>query len=103
MNENKHYLQIDLIKALAIVSVLIIHSIPNYYSRLPISIFTIEQAVPVFLLIMGLNGTMSFKRRSYINLKQMYGLEYFKHRLMRFLIPFLIIFYVFNTWFDNPL
>lgn len=63
MDENKHYLQIDLIKAVAIVSVIILHSVPSSITASTISFFTMEQAVPVFLLIMGLNGTMSFKRR----------------------------------------
>jgi peptidoglycan/LPS O-acetylase OafA/YrhL len=94
MDENKHYLEIDLIKAFAIVSVIILHSVPSSITASTISFFTMEQAVPVFLLIMGLNGTMSFKRRGFTSLNQMYSWNHFQRRLKRLLIPFLIIFFV---------
>ena len=94
MDENKHYLQIDIIKALAIVSVIIVHTVPTYISSSLLSTFTLEQAVPVFLLIMGLNAGMSFKRRGFTTLSQMYSWNYFQIRLTRFLIPFVIIFFI---------
>lgn len=78
---------------MAIIAVLINHS---FYKILPtgspILIFTIYQAVPIFLIILGINAGMSFKRRKYVHLTQMYSKEYFKNRFERLMPPFIVAF-----------
>ena len=92
LDESKHYIQIDIIKGLAIIAVITLHVLPGNLAKIPLSIFTIEQAVPIFLVIMGLNAAMSFKRRGYINLSQIYNTSYIKSRFKRLLYPFIFIF-----------
>lgn len=92
LDENKRYVQIDIIKGLAIIAVIILHTIPENLASNPLSIFTLEQAVPVFFVIMGLNAAMSFKRRGYITLGQMYNKKYIESRFERLFYPFIVIF-----------
>lgn len=95
MTTHKHYLQIDILKALAIIAVLINHSFYKIFpTGNPILIFTIYQAVPIFLIILGINAGMSFKRRNYTFLTQMYSKEYFKARLERLLPAFIVVFLI---------
>lgn len=91
MDETKHYFQIDILKGLAIISVILLHSISTSAVKSPLSIFTIYQAVPVFFCIMGINAAMSFKRRNYSTLQQLYSLNSFAHRAMRLLYPILLL------------
>jgi len=90
MDEFKHYLQIDILKGLAIMSVIILHTIPAAVVKLPISVFTVYQAVPVFLILMAVTAVMSFKRRGYNHILSIYP-EYLKNRLKRLLYPLVIV------------
>lgn len=92
MDENVYYLQIDLIKAIAIISVIILHTLPSAIIKYPILAFTIYQAIPVLFIIMGINTASSFKRRGYLTLSQILSLTYFKNRFKRLILPFIIIF-----------
>lgn len=90
MNEYKHYLQIDILKALAIISVIILHTIPTDMVRHPLSIFTVYQAVPIFFVLMATNALMSFKRHNYMNLSRIYP-NYLKGRFQRIIYPLIIV------------
>lgn len=92
LNEKKHYLQIDILKGLAILAVIVLHTIPGNLVRNPLSIFTVYQAVPIFFVIMGLNAAMSFKRHNYLTLDKMYNKNYIKSRFERLFYPFIVIF-----------
>ncbi|PKL66553.1 MAG: hypothetical protein CVV28_10440 [Methanobacteriales archaeon HGW-Methanobacteriales-1] len=94
MNENKYYYQLDILKGLAIISVIILHTIPIYLIKTPIIVFSILTAVPVFFFIMGLNSSMSFRRKNYFELDQLYSKSYFKGRFKRLIVPFIIIFFI---------
>ncbi|MGB9979489.1 acyltransferase family protein [Methanobacterium sp.] len=90
MNESKHYLQIDILKALAIISVIVIHSIPPNMVKHPLSIFVIYQAVPIFFVLMAVNAVMSFKRHNYNVLSRIYP-NYLKNRFERVVYPLIIV------------
>lgn len=93
-NKTNHLLQIDILKGLAMIFVIIIHSIVyTDHSKIfkVLAEFTIAQAVPIFLVIMGLNLGYSFKRKNYTNLKQIFSKNYFVSRFERLYFPFIII------------
>jgi len=86
-------LQIDMMKGLAIVSVIVIHSVLNNqvltYSLAGLYIW---QAVPVFIVILGLNASMSFRRKGYTSLRDLYSKSYVINRFERIVFPTLLIF-----------
>ncbi len=97
---NKHYLELDLIKGVMIVFVILLHSCLVFGSVLPkvypksldfIIPFSISIAVPVFFIVMGRNYGASFKRHHYTTLKSIYSLNYFKKQLKRTVYPLFII------------
>lgn len=97
---NHYYLQIDLLKCIAIISVIIVHSI-NFRdtSTVPIWInlivaFSLAQAIPIFFVLMGRNAGASFERKSLFKLSELYSKTYFKARFYRLIIPVLITFIV---------
>ncbi|MCZ3367496.1 MULTISPECIES: acyltransferase family protein [Methanobacterium] len=90
MNKSKYYAQIDFLKALAIISVIILHTIPSNTVTNPISVFSIYQAVPIFLVLMGTNTLMSFKRHNYQVLINIYP-PYLKNRFERVACPLIIL------------
>lgn len=96
MAEFKHYLEIDLLKALAIISVLVMHSesFAVGTERMVVFAFFLSQAVPVFILMMSINWGASFMRRNYLELKQLYSIDYFKSRFVRIVYPFILAYIV---------
>jgi peptidoglycan/LPS O-acetylase OafA/YrhL len=56
-------LQVDLLKAIAIVSVILIHTVSSAVLTNRWAAFHFWQAVPVFVVLMGLNATQSAQRR----------------------------------------
>lgn len=104
MSKTKHYLQIDLLKAYAIISVIILHAllltdlikILHLPQQITVSLYylTIGQAVPIFLLIMGRNTGDSFFRRNYKKLSEIFTYSYFKARFERIILPFLFIYFL---------
>lgn len=97
INISKHYLQIDILKAFAMISVIIIHTISlSIINKNLIFVFIhsffLIQAVPLFLLIMGRNSGASFKKHNFNNISDIYTVKYFKERFLRFVLPFVFIF-----------
>lgn len=90
MDESIYYLQIDILKALAILSVIILHTVPSNMVKHPLSIFTIYQAVPIFFVLMATNALMSFKRHNYTTLSNIYP-KYLKSRFKRVICPLIIL------------
>lgn len=84
--------QIDLLKGIAIVGVLLLHSLPVSWLRDGLSVYYIGQAVPVFVILSGLNGTASLWRLGQAGPAQVYSTRYLLSRLDRIYVPFLIIF-----------
>lgn len=87
----KTYQQIDVIKGFAIISVIILHSIDEKALLNTYSIFHIWQAVPLFMVVMGLNAGMSVatKRPQF---SELYTKSYFGKKFDRIIIPYLFIF-----------
>jgi peptidoglycan/LPS O-acetylase OafA/YrhL len=85
-----HIPQIDFLKALAIISVIIIHTFPLAALLVTGSPYYIWQAVPLFILIAGFNGAYGYKKRKAISLKECYDTKTLFRRYSRLLIPFII-------------
>jgi peptidoglycan/LPS O-acetylase OafA/YrhL len=90
MNEVQpnHLLQIDLLKGFAIISVIIIHSSFDVISSF--SVFYIWQAVPIFIVLMGLNSGMSLNRKISVTIKSLISEKYFHKKIRRLIVPYLI-------------
>ncbi len=58
--EKKHYPQIDIVKCFAIVSVILVHSIPHTIQLLFLFRLYIDQQVSMFLILMSLTKVISF-------------------------------------------
>ncbi|WNF22675.1 acyltransferase [Mesobacillus jeotgali] len=84
-------LRIDYLKAMAIISVILLHSFKTDYENSILGPYHILQAVPVFLLLTGLNLVNSFERKKITNLIYFYSLDQIAKRLKRLLIPFTIV------------
>jgi peptidoglycan/LPS O-acetylase OafA/YrhL len=84
-------LRIDYLKALAILSVIFLHSFQTVYENSILGPFHILQAVPVFLLLTGLNLVNSFERKNITNLSYFYTWGQVSKRLKRLLIPFTVV------------
>jgi peptidoglycan/LPS O-acetylase OafA/YrhL len=87
----KSYQQINVIKGFAIISVVILHSLEEKALLNSYSILHIWQAVPLFMVIMGLNAGMSVANKK-PQLHELYSKTYFKNKFSRIIIPFLFIF-----------
>ncbi len=83
---------IDLIKGLAIVSVICLHTFSAETLEAIGAHFHIWQAVPVFLFLMGLNAASSLQRRGGRTLRELYSSDYLAGRFDRVFVPFLIAF-----------
>ncbi|MCD2136738.1 OpgC domain-containing protein [Salinicoccus halitifaciens] len=84
----KRNYNIDILKGLAIIAVILIHSLPDEMLLAILSPFYIWQAVPVFMLLAGYNTAQSFQRRGFISLNQFYNFPSFTKRLKGWFIPF---------------
>src|SRR5690625_4049970 len=82
---------IDIIKGLAIIAVILIHSLTDEMLLAILSPFYIWQAVPVFMLLAGYNTAQSFQRRGYVSLDQFYNIAFLSKKVERLIYPFLFI------------
>ncbi len=88
---HKDYQQIDVIKGFAIISVILLHSSSVKGLLNTYSILHIWQAVPLFVIMMGLNAGMSvFNKKPYFS--ELYTKTYFSKKFDRIVVPFLMIF-----------
>jgi surface polysaccharide O-acyltransferase-like enzyme len=87
----KYYMQrnssVDLLKAMAIVSVILLHSLPQNILFSSLAPFHIWQAVPVFIMLAGYNNANSYSRRGNLG----YEPRLLLARLERLLIPYLFV------------
>lgn len=87
----RHYPQIDILKGLAIISVIALHSLSRPVLQQTFAVYHIWQAVPLFMVMMGLNLGLGLKP---LSLSRLYTKEYFRKKATRILIPFLLVFIV---------
>jgi peptidoglycan/LPS O-acetylase OafA/YrhL len=86
-----HYQQIDVAKGLAIISVILLHSLELRFLQGAYAAFHISQAVPLFMILMGLNlGLASAGRTQHFS--GLYTRLYFQRRVDRLLVPLLLVY-----------
>ena len=85
-----HYQQIDVAKGLAIISVILLHSLELRFRQSTYATFHIGQAVPVFMILMGLNQGLVALRRP-LAFADLYTRLYFARRVDRLLVPLLLV------------
>ncbi|MFW9829086.1 MAG: acyltransferase [Candidatus Thorarchaeota archaeon] len=90
------YFQVDFLKAAMIFLVIFDHIVSwGIKSEIGVS-FWERICIPVFLVLMGFNMGLSFKRHGAKTLKELYSWRYFKSKILRYIVPFLVL-YAFST------
>lgn len=91
---------IDVIKGICIIFVIINHYDWNkeQWNQLLFP-FWVVMAVPIFMIISGYVGALSFDRKGFESLSDCYQLKEIISKCLRFTIPFLIM-YLFELYFD---
>lgn len=89
---NLRSFQIDLLKGLALISVILLHSMDTPLENLIGGPFHIWQAVPVFIILIGFNAVNSFKRNEMTRLGELYNIHYTWKKISRILFPYLAVF-----------
>ncbi|MFX1391028.1 MAG: acyltransferase family protein [Promethearchaeota archaeon] len=93
---SKNYFQIDFLKAAMIFLVIFDHVVAwGIKSDLGVALWE-RISIPVFLIIMGFNMGLSFQRSGATTLKELYSWKYFKSKILRYIVPFLVL-YAFST------
>ncbi|RDV14203.1 acyltransferase [Pontibacter diazotrophicus] len=87
----KRFQQIDVTKGLAIVSVILLHAFERDILNETYAIYHIWQAVPVFMVLMGVNLGMDFTG-SKPELSSLYTRKYFRKKAERILFPLLWVY-----------
>ncbi|KKN44583.1 hypothetical protein LCGC14_0691550 [marine sediment metagenome] len=91
-----HYFQVDFLKAVMIFLVIFDH-IVHWDIKGDIGVALWERiSIPVFLVLMGFNMGISFQRKGQTSLKELYSWSYFKSKILRYVVPFLVL-YGFST------
>ncbi|MDZ7835060.1 MAG: acyltransferase family protein [Alkalibacterium sp.] len=85
---------IDVIKALAIISVILIHGLSNNTLYAILAPYYIWQTVPVFMILVGYNSVNSFMRKGYSSLPEIFSQHYLMNKAKRILLPFAFIWLV---------
>ncbi|WP_457917272.1 acyltransferase family protein [Candidatus Lokiarchaeum ossiferum] len=89
---SKHYFQVDAFKAVMIFLVIMDHTFTHHYLSKYLSTFWERISIPMLVIIMGYNMGISFKKKGYTTIKQLYSLKYFESKLKRYIAPFLILY-----------
>jgi peptidoglycan/LPS O-acetylase OafA/YrhL len=84
--------QIDIIKGLAIMSVIILHTVPTSFLLKSLSPIHIWQAVPIFMILAGYNGATSLSKKQNKNIKELYNLKAIKNKIVKIIRPFVYIY-----------
>lgn len=82
---------IDVLKGLAIISVILLHTLTWKHRFLIGAPYHIWQAVPVFMLLVGYNFSRSSIVKGCSTLNDVYRWPVIKRRLLKIIIPFIII------------
>jgi len=87
-----YYFQLDVLKAIAIAFVVMDHSLTWEIKGAMGSIFWERLSIPFFLIVMGFNMGVSFKYQNAKNIRELYSLSYFKRKIKRYVLPFIILY-----------
>ena len=92
--KSKHYFQVDAWKALMIAFVIMDHTFTHAFLHEYGSSFWERISIPILMIIMGFNMGKSFKNQGVTKLKEMYSLSYFENKMKRYVVPFLVLYFV---------
>ncbi len=91
-DDRGHYFQVDFLKAVMIFLVIFDHMV-SWNIKRDIGVALWERiSIPVFLVIMGFNMGQSFQRNGANTLRELYSWNYFKKKIIRYIVPFLILY-----------
>lgn len=86
---------VDVMKGILIIFVLLLHSSLNGAARLTLGFpFWANMAVPAFLLLSGYVCALSFQKKNITTLRAAYAPKGLFRRLIRFLVPFTIAYFL---------
>ena len=92
---SKHFFQVDFLKAVMIFLVIFDHTIPWNPIKDGLAVpFWERISIPVFLVIMGFNMGLSFRKIEDPALRNLYSEKYFKGKFWRYIYPFLVLWLV---------
>ena len=86
-----YYPQIDCIKGLAILSVILLHSLPKVLTTSLVGKLTIAQAVPVFFVVFGITSVISYGKIRSSSLSDLYRWDVIRKKIRRYFVPFCIV------------
>jgi hypothetical protein len=90
--DDGRFFQIDVLKA-AMIFLVIFDHIVSWGIKNNIGVTLWERiSIPIFLIIMGFNMGLSFQRKGDLSLRELYSWNYFKSKIKRYIIPFLILY-----------
>jgi peptidoglycan/LPS O-acetylase OafA/YrhL len=87
-----YYFQLDVLKAIAIIFVVMDHSLYWDVKSSIGSLFWERLSIPFFLMVMGFNMALSFKYSGASSLGELYTRDYFKRKIVRYILPFLVLY-----------
>lgn len=90
----KRNYNIDVIKAFAIISVILIHGLSNDSLYAILAPYYIWQTVPVFMILMGYNAANSFIKHNDTKLSDIFSQHYIMNKAKRILLPFAFIWFL---------
>ena len=86
------FFQVDFLKAAMIFLVIFDHFVSwNIKGDIGVALWE-RISIPVFLVLLGFNMGHSFKGQGDTSLKQLYSWSYFKKKILRYVVPFLILY-----------
>ena len=93
-HKDNYFNEINLIKSFSIIAVIILHTIPSNILFTIFAPFHIWHAVPIFIMIAGMNSTLSAFKQGEFNFLNEYSVYKLKKYFQRILIPFSIVWLV---------
>lgn len=92
--------EIDFLKGIAILFVVLTHSIPKGSRDVALGCLYIGQAVPMFMILSGFNSRLSWEHKR-LSLKDSYGIGLLRNKTLRLLVPlgYIVLVQAFFLWF----
>ncbi|QEE15662.1 acyltransferase family protein [Promethearchaeum syntrophicum] len=94
LKSGKNFFQVDIMKAWMIFLVILDHSTTHDFLVQFGSPLWERIAIPGFIIVMGFNLGISFKEKGITTLKEAYSKEYFILKMKRYIIPYIILYFI---------
>ncbi|NHI83836.1 MAG: acyltransferase [Candidatus Thorarchaeota archaeon] len=91
-SERRNYFAIDALKAFAIALVVLDHSLTWDLKHAIGGPLWERISIPFFLIVMGFNMGLSFRRSGGTTLRELYSWSYFKKKFIRYVAPFIVLY-----------